>query len=208
VPEAIGAAEAVGGAGFFYTRIPTTEVQKLHLFENAGFRVVDVSITLSAEVDALRLSDASPNVRLARDSDKSAVAAIATQAFDWSRLHLDPLISRATADRSRREWVTNFFSGDRGDALVVAEREGTPGAFLLLLGPSDGTLTIDLIATDSKFRRCGLGAACIAFAIRAFANVKKMSVGTQAANVPSIRFYESLGFRAASTAYVLHLHRR
>jgi hypothetical protein len=31
-------------------------------------------------------------------------------------------------------------------------------------------------------------------------------VGTQAANIPSLRLYESFGFRVCETAYVLHAH--
>jgi ribosomal protein S18 acetylase RimI-like enzyme len=31
-------------------------------------------------------------------------------------------------------------------------------------------------------------------------------VGTQAANIPSVRLYESLGFRLRSSQYVLHHH--
>ena len=36
---------------------------------------------------------------------------------------------------------------------------------------------------------------------------RELRVGTQAANVPSVRLYEPLGFSLASAAYVLHLHR-
>jgi hypothetical protein len=34
-----------------------------------------------------------------------------------------------------------------------------------------------------------------------------MRVGTQIANIPSLRLYERLGFTMAESAYVLHAHR-
>jgi ribosomal protein S18 acetylase RimI-like enzyme len=103
--------------------------------------------------------------------------------------------------------VSNFFVGARGDALVVAEHDRNVDAFLLLLGPASGILTIDLIAVDRGRRRHGLGAACIGFAAAHFTDARMLRVATQAANVGSLRFYENLGFRTISSQYVLHLHR-
>jgi RimJ/RimL family protein N-acetyltransferase len=34
----------------------------------------------------------------------------------------------------------------------------------------------------------------------------RLDVGTQVANLPSVRCYERLGFRLSSSSYVLHLH--
>jgi len=194
------------GSGFFFTRVPAGEVSTLHRFESAGFHVVDVTITLEAR--AAEPLGAVPHlgIRLARPADCEAATTLAARSFQWSRLHLDPAVPTAVADRSRAEWVGNFFRGARGDALVVAEQGGGLAAFLLLLGPADGILTIDLIAVDRDRRRHGLGAACIAFAAARFAGVETLRVATQAANVASLRFYERLGFCTVSSQYVLHLH--
>jgi ribosomal protein S18 acetylase RimI-like enzyme len=135
------------------------------------------------------------------------VVALAAGSFEWSRLHLDPAIPNEVADRSRAEWVANFFTAQRGDVLLVAENEGLPAAFLLGIGPKDGILTIDLVAVSPGARRRGLGTACVAFAGSQIAGVERLRVGTQAANVSSLRFYEQLGFRTIATHYVLHLHR-
>src|SRR5262249_52847692 len=158
---------------------------------------------------AMRLAATGLEVsRFASPWVRPAVAAIATSSFEWSRLHLDPLIPKETADRSRRDWASNFFAGKRGDAMVVAEHDGAPAAFLLAKGPAGGTLTIDLIAVRPSFRHLGFGASCIRFAASRIAGTQSLRVGTQAANVGSLRFYESLGFRTVASHYVLHLHRR
>jgi len=197
---------ARAGRGFFFTRVAAGEVSTVHRFESAGFRVVDTTVTLETPAPALASAVRRPDVRLARPSDRDAVAGLASRSFQWSRLHLDPAVPNELADRSRAEWAGNFFAGERGDALVVAEHVGELAAFLLLLGPADRILTIDLIAVDRDRRRLGLGAACIGFAAARFADALVLRVATQAANVASLRFYESLGFRTVSSHYVLHLH--
>ena len=194
------------GPGFFYTRVAAEDLAAVHRFEDCGFRIVDTTITLESPIKPLQADDL-PGVRFAAQADSAAVAAIAASSFEWSRLHLDPQIPKAVADRSRAEWATNFFAGKRGDAMVVAEDRGEPAAFLLLVGPAAGVLTIDLIAVRRASWRRGLGAACIRFAASNVAGAERLRVGTQAANVGSLRFYESLGFRVVASHYVLHLHR-
>lgn len=196
----------LNGPGFFYSRIPTAEVKLLKSFQDAGFRVVDTTITLQADCTSFT-HEIPTGVRFAVSEDKATVADIAGSSFELSRLHLDPEIPTEVADRSRIEWASNFFEGQRGDHMVVAENSGKVAAFLQLLGPVAGVLTIDLIAVINAARRLGLGAACISFATQNILGVQKLRVGTQVANTGSLRFYEQLGFSVVASEYVLHLHR-
>lgn len=210
-PAAITAAQAIEQAGagplFLYARIAADETKTLNNFEDAGFRVVDLTVTL--EVRAAPLRVCMPRIiRLASPADEAAVCAIASTSLVSSRLHLDPRVAKAVADRSRVEWAGNFFHGRRGDAMVVAEHHGQVAGFLLLLVPSGGTtITIDLIAVSSEARRLGLGTKCIHFAAMHFKSCERIRVGTQAANIGSLRFYARLGFEPVATQYVLHFHR-
>jgi ribosomal protein S18 acetylase RimI-like enzyme len=194
-----------GGNGFFFTRVPTRDVSRLHAFEGAGFRVIDVTVTLQAQAATLR-APAPAAARFATPADRAAVTAIAMDAFESSRLHLDPEIANSLANRSRAQWADNFFAGLRGSAMAVADHERAAGAFLLLTGPADGALTIDLVGVRRDARRRGLGAACIRFAANQIA-CDRLRVGTQVSNVGSIAFYESLGFRTVASHFVLHFHR-
>jgi hypothetical protein len=99
-PAVTTAAEAIKQAGsgplFRYARVSANDVKTLDGFENAGFRAA--------------IRDATPqNIRMAIASDEVVVRAIATRSFASSRLHLDPRIPKAVADRSRAEWAGNFF---------------------------------------------------------------------------------------------------
>lgn len=199
---AIGAAQKQ--PVFLYTRLPTGSVATLRDLEKLGFAVVDTNIIF--ERPAMEDRTTSIATRQARPEDRGAVMELAAHSFSHSRLHLDPAIPREIADRSRAEWVGNFFAGRRGDHMIVAEADGELAGFAQLLGPRDGVVTIDLIGVAAPFRRRGIAAALIAAAGK-IAGTQTLRVGTQIANTPSLRLYETLGFRIAESHYVLHYHR-
>jgi len=173
----------------------------------AGFRVVDVS--LQFEVNTADISGGEHGgVRAAKPADRDAVWDIAGRAFRYSRFHLDPYFPDEIAGRIKSEWVANWFSGKRGDALLVAEHEDRVVGFLLAL-VSHGKTVIDLIAVAPEQAGRGIGQALTrALKITPVgSNVQPViAVGTQAANIPAARFYEKLGFRLAGVGYVLHHH--
>jgi ribosomal protein S18 acetylase RimI-like enzyme len=68
-------------------------------------------------------------------------------------------------------------------------------------------MTIDLIAVQPDARKNHLGAACIQYAASYFQQYNRISVGTQAANIKSLRFYARLGFQPMASKYVLHFTR-
>lgn len=189
---------------FSYARTPTDDPRALDVFQAAGFRVVDTTITL--ETVGLPAATADSTVRLARPEDAPGVEAVAREGFAYSRFHLDPHIEKRVADEIKAQWAGNYFKGARGDHMVVAEVEGRIAGFLQLLAGGDGVLTIDLVAVSSAHRRRGLAAAMIRYAAHACAGTQRLRVGTQAANVGSLRLYQSLGFAISATAYVVHCH--
>ncbi len=191
---------------FLFARVPTHRVDTLRALERLGFAIVDTNVTLERPAAPVRASSQG-RVRFARPADRAGIMALAAAGFAFSRLHLDPAVPREAADRSRAVWAGNFFLGKRGDHMVVAEADGAVAGFLQLLGPSEHILTIDLIAVAEAHRKRGLAAALIAFAIDGIKGVRMLRVGTQIANIPSLRLYEKLGFRIASSHYVLHFHR-
>lgn len=173
-----------------------------------GFRVIDTALTLERENgDAL---ESGSGVRFAAAGDRSAVESIAGSAFKYSRFHLDPAIPKTLADRIKATWAGNWFAGQRGDGMVVAEDGGDVAGFLQLLWNAEDRLIIDLIAVRAQSARKGLARAMIGFAQKRGTgdarHVRVMIVGTQAANVASVRLYESLGFRLRGARFVLHHH--
>jgi ribosomal protein S18 acetylase RimI-like enzyme len=198
--------QAVAGVpGFAYGRVSTADVRAAQAFEEVGFRIVDTSVTLEA-ADLHASAPSAGKTRLARGDDAPAVEAIARTAFRFSRFHLDPRIPKELADEIKAQWAGNFFRGERGEHMVVAEHGGEIAGFLQLLSGADGTRTIDLIAVAPDRRGQGLASAMIGFAARECGPLTRLRVGTQAANLESLRLYARLGFGVTDTQYVFHCH--
>lgn len=191
--------------GFSYARIPTHHVRTSRLLERGGFHVVDTGITLETRQLPDGVSKGG-RARLARAEDRAAVEKIAGCSFIYSRFHLDPDIPKRLADDIKAQWVGNYFLGQRGDYMVVAERSGRVAGFLQLLTAPGNVLVIDLIAVEQDHRGQGLAEEMIRYAVSACGNPTALRAGTQSANTTSLSLYEKLGFRIVSASYVLHHH--
>ena len=192
---------------FVTAKCPVADVSAVGRLEDAGFRVIDAALTFDAP--SLHADFAGKAVRFATPQDRAAVSAVAGRAFRYTRFHLDPALPDALAHRIKAAWADNYFSGQRGDRMVVAEEGGKVVSFLQLLWAGDA-LVIDLIAVAPEAARQGFASAMIGFAAangtgdaRRAASFK---VGTQAANTASCRLYENLGFRLCASTFVLHHH--
>jgi ribosomal protein S18 acetylase RimI-like enzyme len=201
-----------GRAGFYYAKVPSQAVDQLRLFCGAGFSVVDVNVTFE------RTADLNPGlqprratlVRDMRPADHAEILGIAEHCFSYSRFHLDPFFAQEQANRIKREWVRNYILGKRGERLLVAEWDGVPVGFLAVLaGEIKGRScrVIDLIGVSGSYQGRGVGRGLVDHFSRLYAGkCDVLRVGTQVANIPSVRLYERCGFRVAESAYVLHAH--
>jgi ribosomal protein S18 acetylase RimI-like enzyme len=192
---------------FAYAKIDAAEVRLVGNLVANGFRPVDVAVTLEGRAPR---ESSGTGVRFARPSDRDAVAAIASSTFRFSRFHLDPLVPPAVARAIKAEWATNYFTGRRGDGMVVAEVDGVVVGFLQLLWTGGDVLVIDLVGVGAAHQRKGIARRMIHFAAaHGTGDARKperLRVGTQVANTQSVRLYESLGFRLIGAEYVLHYH--
>jgi ribosomal protein S18 acetylase RimI-like enzyme len=200
---------AAGRAAFFYAKVPTRQVGKATTLVRSGFAVVDTAITFAWRGSA-RDRPAAVTVTPAQPDQHGAVASIAGSAFRWSRFHLDPRISDEAANLVKRRWIENYLSGKRGAALYVAQADGAVAGFLAVLESQShdrSAAIIDLIAVAPGLQGRGIGGALVdAFVAEWRGKVDELRVGTQAANIQSLRFYENAGFRIAETSFVLHAH--
>lgn len=191
---------------FIYAKTEVHALDESRFLEMSGFRLVDTNLTF-----ARRRTDPGPEtearVRMAVPADEGAVVALARDSFTLDRFHLDPEVPKATADRLKGEWVRNYFKGERGAAMAVAETGNGKGiaGFLLFLLAGNG-LVIDLVAVSHDHRSQGLAGAMTRFGERYFPEVETLRVGTQIGNAGAIRCYQKLGFRLEHSHYVFHYH--
>jgi ribosomal protein S18 acetylase RimI-like enzyme len=212
VPAGSGAAPlselSKPGVQFATARVNAADTAGAMVLQAFGFRVVDMGLTLEAARAEVASGGAA---RFAGSGDRAAVEAIAGSAFRFSRFHLDPKLPKPLADKVKATWAANWFLGARGDGMVVAEYpQGTVAGFLQLRWAAEERLVIDLIAVRQDCERRGLARAMIGYAwSHGTGDARRprgMIAGTQAANIASIRLYESLGFRLREARFVLHHH--
>ncbi len=195
---------------FFYTKVDCSNVSNLRAFENFGFKIIEENITLEKKGEESNVKESfwdsqQYEIRWAQAEDRNFVEDIAQKNFSHDRFHQDPNIDNSLADEIKRQWAGNFFSGKRGDAMIVATANNRPVAFLLLLLAKKHSV-IDLIAVSKEHRKKGLSKQMISYAMRELSDRNRWLVGTQSTNVPSVRLYESLGFQTIGSQYVLHRH--
>lgn len=193
------------GPRFLYAKIDGTDTARAQWLDRHGFRLADETVTFEKTIDGG--GEAHPACRLAEPQDEDKVAAIARTAFSCDRFHRDPDIADADADRVKESWARNYFRGDRGDSMVVAEdKDGTLSGFLQILQPDARTHVIDLIAVDERARGQGLGRALIHTLESQARPGDIVRVGTQQINKASFALYEKLGFRPCGAQRVYHRH--
>lgn len=195
-----------GSPIFIYTKVATEALAVVKWVEQMGFNLIDTNIAFDKPISTTSALTGQCKVRFATPADETQTVAVARENFVYSRFHLDSAIPRQVADTVKAEWVRNYFSGKRGQQMVVAEVEERIVGFLQLLFGPDKSLIIDLIAVDKTQRRKAIASDMIAFAEANCGEFTRIRVGTQIANVPSMRLYEKIGFRVAEAHYVFHYH--
>lgn len=196
-------AVAACGPGFYQAKVPADRVDRVGSLEDAGFRTIDVNVTLRRAAGG-PVSAEGASVRDARDGDRDAVVTIAERDHTVSRFHLDPRIPDGVARAIKRDWVENYFRGARGDRLLVLERTGQVLGFLAVLDSADAAV-IDLITVAASARGRGAGGALVSALVTATPD-RPVLTGTQISNVDALRFYERLGFTVLRAQFVLHRH--
>lgn len=190
---------------FVYSKVSTDNLEGVCFLETNGFNLVDTNIVFDKEiVPGGSRKYRNPGVRFARKEDEDGVVGVAGSSFTFSRFHLDMNIPDESANRIKVEWARNYFRGNRGDSMIIAENGQETAGFLQLIHEPARLLVIDLIAVQKENRREGLAHDMIMFAEQNCGNFGKIRVGTQLTNIPSIRFYESIGFRHESSQYIFH----
>lgn len=194
-----------GGKVFLHAKVEVHALAESRFLESLGFRLIDTNLTFERP-----RGPAAPaaGVRWARPEDEAAVVALARDCFTLDRFHLDPEVPKQSADRLKGEWVRNFFRGERGAAMAVAEtgaQKDEVAGFLLFLRTGDA-LVIDLVAVAPAHRGKGLAEAMTALGEARFPEAGVLRVGTQIGNAGAIRLYQKLGFRLCGSHYVFHYH--
>lgn len=199
----------------YFAKIDADRVEVVRQLAGVGFYVVDVNVTFGMPTTGQAGRAKAANlvrhvIRETAPEHYEAVLRIAATCFRYSRFHLDPLIPTALANRIKHDWILSYIKKQRGEQLWVALSDGRPAGFLAVLtSDAEGrrVRTIDLVGVDIAFQGCGFGASLVAFFIdRYVEGCDYLQVGTQVANLPSMKLYQKFGFAIVRAQYVLHKH--
>lgn len=200
-------------AAMYYAKIDTGRIDLVQQLGSSGFYVVDVQVTLHLTAQGHTPVPTLPVGVTVGDAElkhQEEVLKIAASCFRYSRFHLDPGFSLDKANRIKRDWVLSYFRKERGERLWVALKHRRPVAFAAILASSSNgsqIRAIDLIGVDPLFQGQGIGKALVGFCVAQYQDrCDELQVGTQIANVPSIRLYEGLGFSLVKADYCMHRH--
>ena len=182
-------------------RVDASSLAYSHALAENGFEMIDgIQTFATRQVE----SNPTPHTRLTTSADTDAIAKIATASFVHDRFHNDITIGAEVADRLHEAWARNSVSGEVADAVLVATSDDGIDAFVTV--KLDQTLpgirfaTIPLVATAYQARGKGAARRATAAALDwcASQNVDIVEVGTQIANVPAARLYQSAGFHTTA----------
>lgn len=189
------------GCWLISCRVPEGDSAAARDLESKGFRPVETLVTLRRSLDPAVAAPA--DVGPATAPEHAETVAIARGGFTYDRFHADPQVPKPLADRLKAQWVENGLKG-RSDLGLLARADGAVQGFILCMRAGVEAV-IDLIAVAPAHRGKGVGRRLVAGALAHYAGrARAMRVGTQAANAPSIRLYESMGFAVQSRHVTFH----
>ncbi len=201
-------------AAMYYAKVDTNQVTVVRLLGTAGLYAVDVNVKFGIDTGS---SPSPPEVSRGpigevRPEQYQGVLDIAGSCFQYSRFHLDPFVPDRIANQIKHDWILNYIRKERGEKLFAAKIDEQPVGFLAVLASeSQGKLirTIDLIGVSRASQNQGVGKSLVTFFINQYKDqCDFFQVGTQAANIPSMRLFQKLGFCNVKTQYVMHMHVR
>jgi dTDP-4-amino-4,6-dideoxy-D-galactose acyltransferase len=197
--------------GLYFLADPADPATAL-LAEEAGFRLVDIRVTLGLALPASRPAPAVAGVaiRPARPEDVPALRALAAVAHTDSRFYYDLHFARERCDALFAAWIEKSCLGEAAEAVLVAEIGGRPAGYVTCLLPAAEEARhgrIGLFAVAEAARGRGVGSLLVAAALGWFAGrgAERVSVVTQGRNVRAQRLYQRAGM--ATERVELWFHR-
>jgi ribosomal protein S18 acetylase RimI-like enzyme len=188
-----------------YLLVESNDAATIRLAGEFGWRMVDMRITLGAELSTVAKSHAP--MRTANSGDLPYLKQLAMQSHKDSRFYTDGNFRATASDELFAIWIErSVLDCDFAGAVFVPELEGNQPAGYITCDMKQGVGDVGLVAIDPKARGRGLGASLLGQAARWFSEqgAERVSVITQGCNIPALRMYERYGFTIESIHLWFH----
>ena len=197
-------------------RLDGEDFVNLHAFENAGFRLIDVSLKftrpLPYEGDAANVSDGGWKLRPARAEDSQWMRELGGGHAATHFLN-DPGLPAQRTRKLFAAWVERCAQGLAYRIYVLEDVQGRRCGFVIYLrnarfarAVGRRPLILDYVLLPPEMRGRGLGPWLIEESLRqeGSGDFDFCELRTSQHNYPAIACYEKLGFRLCATDFVLH----
>lgn len=180
-------------------RISATDQRSADALRQDGWREVEV-------LETWRVNSPFNNrihklIRPAKPSDNLICQKIASQAFLFDRLHMDPVVPSEVANDAKRAWVNGAFTSNLPNIFVYDD--SFVKGFISMKVESNMAI-IDLVAVDPVHHGKGIGKALVCHAQTVYPHVNQVQAGTQEANTGGRALYASLGFAVVDRQRSFH----
>jgi|GEM_PF-565960 len=187
-------------------RLPQQAVASSLFLQAKGFRFVELNYR--PETTGLDGYRAGPglSVRAATDEDRAALVALATDAFETGRFHVDPRIGPALAGRRYGIWMANAFA--RADQeVLVCDRDGRTVGFFVVERPDRDSCFWSLNGLAPGLAGQGLGGRVwrTMLSHHRREGVRRVGTSVSSHNIAAMNLYASLGFRFPAPSASYHL---
>jgi dTDP-4-amino-4,6-dideoxy-D-galactose acyltransferase len=185
-------------------KVDAGETDTLDALSALGFRLAEGETDVCVRIGPSDLG--LPAGRLAVPEDMSGVAAIARQAFRFSRFR-SPWYQPEDSGRFYATWAEKAVSGTFDHlCLWVDDEQGNSLGFVTLRTLPDGEARIGLLAVRPECQGRGAGKKLMAAAKKwsAEQGVSRLYVATQTSNLAALNLYLASGGTVTGTAYWLY----
>jgi len=192
------------GIKFLSVRITAEDTLLVHALENTGFRLSDLLniYTVKLEGEGREISG--------HPEDVMEILQPCIADMNFGRIHQDPNIEDDLANAfytKTTEWVLS------GKCHVSSIKEnGKAIGFAIGVLDEDMSKALQtrygflwLIAVHPEYKGCGMGSRLLKTFMDEFStSCDLLEIGTQAANIPANRIYQTSGCRLATQAFTFH----
>lgn len=192
---------------FVSCRLPQDRVRESMLLEKHGFRFIEMLFQPEyPDVQGGDFAEAGGlSVHAAAQADFAWAIAVAGQAFQHERFHVDPRLPRGLGDRRYQNWVRN--TSDHATQRLMIIRDGRiPVAFFIIEQLPDGTCYWHLTAVAPDMQGQGYGPRVWTCMLAHARDSGAMRVRTSivARNHRVMNLYARLGFRFSPPSMTFH----
>lgn len=192
-----------------YTRIEAANLKARRAFYKAGYLQSEALMTIQInklqefEMPKLYTARLSPLSR-ADQNTKSRIIDSASDMYQFSRFHEDPLISEEMAACRMKNWVNDLLKKNT-ELLISNDSSGKLNSYIFY---SENKTNIELILGGSLPERRAFSPFFFASLVQHFKSegYTKIKTNISFSNLGVIKIYLSLGFSIVATSFDYHRH--